>query len=118
MYSYHFLQSSRCPHVMARYQKYRRWCTTQGLPPGSGAVMSLEDYCAMVIQDWWRRRVGGATEEAPPQPQERRVWDGHTAATAIQGAWRRYNVRHQMSLCCYSIIDPFLLRCRGGKSRH
>lgn len=83
--------SSRCPHIMARYQKYCRWCTMQGLPPGSSAVMSLEDYCAMVIQDWWRRCVGGATKEAPFQTQERRAWDAHTAATAIQGAWRRYN---------------------------
>ena len=49
------VESGRFPLLKRRYDDYVQWCSNQlGVGRGSSAVMGFSDYCARVIQVWWR----------------------------------------------------------------
>lgn len=87
------------PKLKSRYKDYLRWCFEQNLQ--SSVILSFEDYCARIIQLWWRRlrlknvpvrpipsRVPRVCKSLLP----RRKLDPHTAAVLIQRVWRKHNV--------------------------
>lgn len=48
------------PLLSRRYQEYLDWCTSDlGVSEGSTVVMTFRDYCARVIQVWWRTAETG-----------------------------------------------------------
>ena len=50
------------PLLTRRYRDYIQWCLSDlGVAEGSPVVMGFRDYCARVIQVWWRTaaKIGG-----------------------------------------------------------
>lgn len=70
-------RQSHFAHIYPRYKQYVRRCAKQGLPPD--VVLRFRDYCARVIQLWWR-----AVNKHRPK------WSLQKAVVVIQRAWRRH----------------------------
>ena len=80
---------------MFQYRDYVQWCIGQGLEVESKAILSFEDYAVRVIQSWWRHLAGIGQRKSSGDGVgvKRRVLDDSGAATVIQRAWRKHNVR-------------------------
>ena len=71
----------------------------QGLELHSKAILSFEDYAARVIQSWWKhlatlRHTDNTAESAVMVAREELT--DERAATVIQRAWRKHNVRRRL----------------------
>ena len=83
--------------MYAKYLDYVEWCREQGLDSSSTAVLTLEDYCARIIQSWWRGilKTWALAHQNISAGGKRVVRRSvlHKAARIIQRTWRRHNVR-------------------------
>lgn len=85
--------------LSSQYRDYVEWCMGQGLELHSKAILSFEDYAARVIQSWWKhlatlRHTDNTAESAVMVAREELT--DERAATVIQRAWRKHNVRRRL----------------------
>ena len=92
------------PLLSRRYQEYLDWCTSDlGVSEGSTVVMTFRDYCARVIQVWWRTAETGNHGDVKivsPQTGEIRIYfvflqtklTKNEAAQKIKKNWKGYKV--------------------------
>ena len=56
-------EGKRFPLLTRRYRDYLEWCSSHlGVDEGSSVVMTFRDYCARVLQVWWRTALRGGRE--------------------------------------------------------
>ncbi|XP_074651138.1 protein MFI-like [Tubulanus polymorphus] len=95
--------------LQAKYQAYVQVMMNQGLEADSPMIISYEDFCAHIIQDWWRRVRPYKVPSAITQPSSivpihsvvvqrsseklsiiSPNLNEHDAACKIQRSWRRH----------------------------
>jgi hypothetical protein len=81
--------SKRYPLLSRRYRDYLEWCSSAlGVTESSSATVGFRDYCASIIQLWWKTaRIGRGSGM---KVTKRKFLSEQEAAQKIQNSWRGY----------------------------
>lgn len=75
-------------NLEASYNNYVQRAVRMGLKASD--ILSFQDYCARVIQQWWLKRHPRTVQKAQVKPKQSEAQARRNAAVSIQRAWRRH----------------------------